>query len=122
MIRLRSHSCRRESRPRTKRVQINRVREVGTASPLPSPREPLRVVGRGKGWGAIIGTALLSSRREPRAEQERVEDDYYDRARFNPPPLPPPHHYAALRGGRGNPRRAHLTTNSESQCACTVTR
>src|SRR5215510_10046094 len=31
------------------------------ASPLPSPRELLRAVGRGRGWGDLFGFAVLDS-------------------------------------------------------------
>jgi very-short-patch-repair endonuclease len=40
---------------------------VGTASPLPSPRELLRVVGRGKGWGASVAAS-----QEPETIDARV--------------------------------------------------
>src|SRR5215510_4585478 len=56
------------------------------ASPLPSPRELLRAVGRGRGWGGFLNSSL---NRDPPTR----------RAAFGAAPPSPP-----LRGGRDGAR------------------
>src|SRR5262249_5374403 len=66
------------------------------ASPLPSPRERLRVVGRGRGWGAFVRNCTTP---HP--------------ARRLPAPRHPPHRFA---GGALVPTTPSLPTSKK--CAC----
>ncbi len=92
------------------------LRAARRASPLPSPCELLRAVGRGRGWGVLFRPSTWLNRDSwhvpypARHLRRRVGLEVGKRFRSNtadprgPPPPTPPHHSASLRGGRGAER------------------
>ena len=84
------------------------LRAARRASPLPSPCELLRAVGRGRGWGVLFRPSTWLNWHVPypaRHLRRRIGLEVGNRFRSNtgdprgPPPPTPPHHSQELAGG-----------------------